>query len=146
MIKSKFLIQIVPFILFCTISVVGLNGCQSKPKLDLAIDRLRENAYPSWQDSQLATEFKQIGEPAVPNLLPLLRDKNWQVRARTAYILGEMGETAKSAAPKLMPLLLENQKDDHAWEACESAIDALGQMSAVPELVAALKKGNRPRG
>jgi HEAT repeat protein len=140
MIKSKFLIQIVPVILFGTISIVGINGCQSKPKLDLAIDRLRENSYPSWQAEELAKEFKQIGEPAVAKLLPFLEDKNWEVRGRTAYILGEMGESAKSAAPKLMPLLKENQKDHHAWDACGNAIDALGQMSAVPELIAALKK------
>jgi HEAT repeat protein len=140
MTKSKFLIQIVPVILFSTISIVGLNGCQSKPKLDLAIEQLRENSYPSWEADNLAKKFKQIGEPAVPNLLPLLQDKNWQVRARTAYILGEMGESAKYAAPKLMPLLKENQKDQHAWDACGNAIEALGQMGAVPELIAALKK------
>ena len=48
---------------------------------------------------------------AIPELIELLKDKDWQVQQAAAEALGNMGSDAKAAIPALTELL----KDSHEW-------------------------------
>jgi HEAT repeat protein len=84
--------------------------------------------------------LKELGQPAINSLIPLLKDSNPAIRWTVANILGEMGYTtagplATSAIPYLIPLLGDLHPGVRS-----SASGALGHMSAsVPFMIPLLK-------
>jgi HEAT repeat protein len=61
---------------------------------------------------------------AIVYLIPLLKDQNQYVRSRAAEVLGEMGESAKSAIPSLIPLLKD--PDAEVRSSAAAALEKLG--------------------
>jgi HEAT repeat protein len=74
-----------------------------------------------------------IGKPAVDSLILALKDKNWWVRTRSAWALGEIKDTRWSAADALgkigdkkalEPLTrLKDDDDDYVRRAVNDAIE-----------------------
>lgn len=85
--------------------------------------------------------LSKMGSVAIPNLLNILKDQKQdvQVRSESAYALGEMGMTAKSAIPTLIEVFQDENQPIR-----EGAIFALAQMglSATPALTESLKTGD----
>ena len=85
--------------------------------------------------------LSKMGSVAIPTLLNTLKDQkqNVQVRSASAYALGEMGMTAKSAIPALIEVFQDKNKPIR-----EGAIFALAQMglSGTPALTESLKSSD----
>lgn len=76
----------------------------------------------SWMTYALSMKrLVALGDEAVPGLIKACDDRNFQVRALSARVLGYLG--AKSAVPKLIELL-----DDEQAPVALLAADALGQI------------------
>src|SRR5205807_493093 len=111
--------------LFLTAALVGA-GLQPSGAAD-------EPASPA-QIKEWVRGLGGIGEDAgqaVPALLPLLKDKEEEVRARAARGLGAFGEEAKDAVADLIALLRDKDEDCRA-----SAAKGLGGIG--PEAKAAV--------
>jgi HEAT repeat protein len=66
--------------------------------------------YPNSNREAAVTALKQMGaaaKPAVPALMNLLDNPDWQNRQSAAEVLGTIGPDAKAAVPKLMKLLAD---------------------------------------
>lgn len=72
---------------------------------------------------------RQIGKPAVPALVSLLRDRDSSVRIKAVEILGEMGE--KDATPALMQSLGDENREVR-WSAALAAPKCSIPMKALP--------------
>src|SRR5262249_21662873 len=74
-------------------------------------DELRLSLLPVERGVGGATEsgpmqaLRRIGKPAVPALVPLLKDSQWVVRWQAATVLGGMGPAAKEALEPLQAAL-----------------------------------------
>ncbi|MEX2667498.1 HEAT repeat domain-containing protein [Candidatus Uabimicrobium amorphum] len=85
----------------------------------------------------------KIGEkahPAVPHLIPLLRDNDYDIVGTTVEALGQIGEKAHPAVPHLIPLLRDKNVR-------KSAVEVLGKIGekahpAVPHLIPLLRDKN----
>lgn len=92
--------------------------------------------FRQWELQQVAADsLARIGEPAIPELVRLLADRDPKTRARAAWALGRMGVKGKPAVPALMAAL-----EDEERLVRESAARALGQIGpeaaeAIPDLV-----------
>jgi HEAT repeat protein len=71
-----------------------------------------------------------VGKPAIPELVSLLSDPDWTVRAWGAGTLGKVGREANAATPDLTARL--SDKDEHVRQA---ACDALAEIGASKEVV-----------
>ncbi|MEG4276798.1 HEAT repeat domain-containing protein [Microcoleus sp. MON1_C1] len=90
-------------------------------------------------NNRLLPEQSSEAKNAVPQLIPLLKDSDRNVRSSAAFALGRMGAGAKTAVPQLIPLLEDSDADVRS-----SAISALGNIgsetkTAVPQLILLLK-------
>lgn len=119
-----------PLLLLLTVPSVTVTGCDRLPFIkqqsadEKLIQELREMAEYNLYDDRVDQKWYSMGASAVPKLLPLLQEKDPQVQAYAAYILGEIGEPAHSAAPHLMSLL----KDPENNRAQAQAAKTLGKM------------------
>ncbi len=94
---------------------------------------------PSEKRCAVLDQLRDIGQPAVSYLIPLLSDRDRVVRLNGAAALGKIGVLAASAIPNLIPLL----KDADAtvrW----STVSSLGFMGeaakvAIPGMILLLK-------
>ncbi len=82
---------------------------------------------------QIISRLEHLGESAIPELLPLLKDSSPDVRLKASRVLGSM--MGKSVIPDLVPLL-----QDRSPKVRRSVIESLGQMresgrSAVSDLI-----------
>jgi HEAT repeat protein len=73
-------------------------------------------------------------------LLPLLKHKNVEIRATTAYALAELADTA--AATALLEFLQKWRKDDDAFARSQAArgLGRIGYQAAIPALLEALQR------
>ena len=89
-----------------------------------------------------AEVLMEIGEPAVPYLIEVLKnkDENWYLRRVAAEVLGGIGD--KRAVPELIERFKDENED---MDVRVSAAEALGKIKdegAVPELIKGLKNEN----
>jgi HEAT repeat protein len=90
----------------------------------------------SIQDSP---ELKKLAESTIPQLTPLLRDFDADVRQYAVRIVGSMRESAQPAIPQIIPLL-----KDSDYSVRSAAAEALGKIgkpaeSAIPQMIPLLK-------
>jgi HEAT repeat protein len=90
-------------------------------------------------------EMKEDAKGSVGQLLPLLKDKDDDVRVKTAGALGRIGQAVKDEFKPAVPHLIELLKKDGNEEVRTEAADSLGRgaveaKTAVPALIDALKK------
>lgn len=80
--------------------------------------------------------------PVVAALIPLLRHKQVEIRATTAYALAELADTA--AASALHECLVKQRKEHDAFTRAEAArgLGRIGYRVALPDLHRALRKDN----
>jgi HEAT repeat protein len=64
--------------------------------------------------NRAAVSLIQIGKPAIPNVLKLLKDKDWVMRYHAALILGGMEGNAAGAVPQLTASLSDRDPDVRA--------------------------------
>jgi len=99
----------------------------------MVLPLLREEAF--FRNTAMVI-LKEIGEPAVQHLPPLLLDKDDDVRKFAIELLSDAG--AREQAPALIERLA-NDPNPNVRGAAAKAIGALGCREALPQLVAALK-------
>jgi hypothetical protein len=90
----------------------------------------------SYYHAKATWGFDALGsaaKPAVPGLISLLRDKDWQVRASAAQCLAFIGPAAEEAVPALLQVLNE-AGDDHG-PLLENSMSALSCIHAKAETV-----------
>jgi HEAT repeat protein len=80
-----------------------------------------------------------LARPALPDLLPLLKDRSSIAKRHALEAIGNMGQSAQSAIPDIIPLL----KEDSMLEVQSSAARILGNFgepakAAIPALVSLL--------
>ena len=106
------------------------------------IDQLIEQLKMDNDSVDAILKLGKIGEPAIPKLLPLLRDNKTNAQVYALWTLGNMGKSAQSAIPHLILLL----KDQHGGVRFTAA-EALGKMGesakvSIPHLIPLLKDQN----
>lgn len=132
--QPKRLFQILPILLLTMVPVVGTAGCDRIPSIvqqstdDKLIQQLRDDAQLNLYDEQLIQQFRNMGQAIIPKLLPLLQDRNANVRSHAAYILGEMGKPAYVTVPNLIPLL-KDSNEQVQW----TTATALGKMGSAAQ-------------
>jgi HEAT repeat protein len=89
-----------------------------------------------------AEVLMEIGEPAVPYLIKVLKnkDENWYVRRVAAVALGEIGD--KGAVPELMERFKDENEDMDVRVSAAKALGKIKDEGAVPELIKGLKNEN----
>jgi HEAT repeat protein len=116
---------------FCT-------GCgEQAKKVDLNAQLAGLSGDPDARIAALA-EIATLGPeaaPAVPRIIPLLKDEDPVVRRTAAYALGSIGPEAKAAVPDLKELLDPNLQDQ--FTAAANALRAID-----PDSVPAVKMEN----
>jgi hypothetical protein len=85
---------------------------------------------------QAAEALGRMGEPAARQLINRAYNTNRDVRIGAVEVLGEMRE--KSAVPKLISLLREDESSEVRW-ASAIALGAIGDTSVIPVLITALR-------
>lgn len=82
--------------------------------------------------------LRWIGKPAVPVLVPYLKDKRVMYRRQAAYYLGKIGKEASGAVKSLAKTL----RDEHCWVRLDAAnaLTKMGRQSrpAIPALLRCL--------
>ena len=76
---------------------------------------------------------------AVPQLIPLLKDSDADVRSSAADALGNIGAEAKTAVPQLIPLLKDSDAGVRINAACALWNMGAEAKTAVPQLILLLK-------
>jgi hypothetical protein len=120
-------------------AVLVAAGCAPSvdPLMDSAFyDLVHADSYTDPKNPAVRT-LAEMGEPAVPRLIELLRDPERMTRRKAAFALAEMDPPATSAVPALIELLAN--KDFENWVARHPAAVALGRMGdaglvAIPAL------------
>ncbi|HKQ38416.1 MAG TPA: HEAT repeat domain-containing protein [Verrucomicrobiae bacterium] len=118
--------------------VLGEIGPAAKSAVPALVQSLREERVgrPLRTPPSSALALGRIGAPAVPELVPVLKNDHPEVRTSAVIALGFIGKAAHDAAPHLMPLL-----DDNNLEVRQAAALALGSIEPDNrELVPALKQ------
>lgn len=87
---------------------------------------------------QAARALAGLGEEAVPDLLDLLKDKEWRIRYRAAEALGMSG--SPNAAAALLQALTDEK--DHVRYMAAKSLGIMGVRSAVAPLLARLSDEN----
>ena len=84
----------------------------------------------------------QIGVPAVPPLVKILRNGKPGEQTQAAWAVAKIGAAAKDAVPALIPLLAKKEDEDLGW-AVAAALGAIGEgvREAFPALVDLGKSG-----
>ena len=100
----------------------------------------------STKDERRAEAFrrlKEIGEPAVPALVRLLRDESTPVSGDALNALASLGPRARAAVPDLVAMLQDRDGTKRSYAA--SILGAIGPdaAAAVPALTAMLRDPNR---
>jgi HEAT repeat protein len=92
-----------------------------------------------WGIQPLPWSIGAEAKTALPQLVPLLKDSDANVRSSAAYALGSMGAEAKTALPQLVPLLKDS--DANVRSNAASALGSIGAeaKTALPQLVPLLK-------
>ncbi len=81
-------------------------------------------------------EIVKIGSPAIPELLPALRDFDDNVRWQAVLALGKMGKSARGEVPRIVLMLGDDDSDVRA-----AAAEALGMLGVgKPEVAIPLEK------
>lgn len=115
-------------LLTLSLAVVSFIGCggPAKPKIDVQA-QISELSSPDAEKRQNACiALGEAGEgaaPAVPALIPLLKDKDPLVRRLAAYALGMIGPKAKAAVPAL-----KEATGDRDSSVVETSINALREI------------------
>jgi hypothetical protein len=78
-----------------------------------------------------ALAMSRAGKSAVPELLDLLRDDDWWIRAMAANVLYRAGDEAEDA----VPVLTTAAGDDHWWVR-RNALEALGEIAPSRSVIA----------
>jgi HEAT repeat protein len=104
----------------------------SAAEIDQLIQKFRQDRLeaPEW------CQFVEMGEPVVPQFLPLLQDKNPEVRLRAVNALGSISYSAKAAIPSLILLLKDPNKEVRSDAA--GVIGSIGE-AAIPSLMPLFK-------
>jgi hypothetical protein len=111
------------------------------------VPRLIEQIKASYGSSAVYA-FRQIGQPAVPALIEVLRDRTLPdrdnvkqpARYQAALALGYIGPAAKEAVPTLLAIIRDRTEDEGVRWAAASALGSIGDRpdEVVPALLAVL--------
>jgi len=106
-----------PLVLACCLVLATLAaGCGGTPteKVDVQAQIQNLKSDNAETRSNACVELAKAGPeaaPAVPSLIPLLKDSDPLVRRLAAYALGQVGEKAKEAIPALREALNDRERD-----------------------------------
>jgi len=120
---------------------LGKLGADAKGAIPVLIKMLRDDAVlPGGEfDTHVSTKaswaLEQIGKPAVPSLLALLRNKDGFLRQRAILALGEIRD-----ARAIDPLLRALDDEDYIRESAASALGHIQDPKAVEPLISLLGK------
>lgn len=93
-----------------------LTGCggEKAPKVDLNAKLAALETGDADAKAIALGEIAQLGPdaaPAIPKLLPLLKDPDNIVRRNAAYVLGQIGPAAKAAIPELKAMMQTDNRE-----------------------------------
>lgn len=113
---------------------------QSKTNRATEIDRLIQQlkSKDARTSSKAVAALGKIGTVAIPKLIPLLKDRNKDVRLGTLQALGKMGESGKTAIPALIPLLQDRNEAQDVRDGAAVALQSMGK-AAMPTIILLLK-------
>jgi HEAT repeat protein len=96
--NPKLVLKVFPVVLLTVVQVVGMGGVarsqivvQQSENQSQEIDRLIQQLKTDEnlvKQVNAAQALVNIGESAIPSLIPLLKDQDWFVRSRAARTLG----------------------------------------------------------
>ena len=129
-IRAMRLITPAIFFLLLWSGAMPIFGATDIPAL---VEKLKQTADPALgitsPEQAIATQFLDIGSPAIPYLLPLLKDKNIAVRNLVGYILRDI----KGLKVEDLDALIESVRGGNGWD--PPAIARIGTPKAVDFLV-----------
>ena len=102
-----------------------LTGCGSSvdPRLGPRVEALRAYRTDPNPDHEAVRAMVEIGAPAVPALVDLLRDEERFIRRGAAYALGGIGPDAKGALPAIVDTLSDGAQGN--WVVRQACVYAL---------------------
>ncbi|MUG95287.1 HEAT repeat domain-containing protein [Scytonema sp. UIC 10036] len=127
----------------CAIAIVclvapllNINIIWAQSQNDTQISSYIEQLKNPQQRSAAIDDLVTVGKPAIPALITALQDRDPQVRASAAIILGQMGPNAGEAAPAILQAI--GDKDPAVRSSAVQAIQKIGKQAYVPHLIAGL--------
>jgi HEAT repeat protein len=111
-------------------------------EIEVLVERLKKTAKAgigiTKEEQAVAAKLQALGSMTIPYLLPLLRDRNGDIRDLTSYTLRNM----EGLTEKHLDLLIESCRRDGGW--LPTAIAKIGTPQAVTFLVAELVRDRTP--
>src|ERR1041385_3692461 len=108
------------------------TGCGAKgPRVNVATNTHDLKSTDTDKKVNACTELAKAGPQAagaVPDLIPLLKDKDPLVRSLSAYALGQIGPAAKSALPALREAM--SDPDPQVPRSVLNALRSIGDTNA----------------
>lgn len=113
--------------------IIGLlAGCEAKaPKVNVSANTQDLKSPDTDKRVNACTELAKAGPAAasaVPDLIPLLKDKDPLVRSLAAYALGQIGPQASAAMPALKEAM--NDSDPQVPRSVLNALRSIGDTNA----------------
>lgn len=113
----------------------GCGGSKDTPTIDVGA-KIQQLKGSTEEQSTALTELAAAGaqaEPAIDQLIPLLKHEDHEIRQLAAYALGQIGPAAKRAVPALKAALNDQQMS--VLTSVQNALVAIDPSSAPKQAV-----------
>lgn len=131
-INSKLKSRVVPIMMLALLLSPAIFAQEGE--IEPNIKKLKSNFVA--KQEKAAIELIKIGEPALPSIIEVLKDKKWYARRAAAFTLGEI--KSKRAVSALVAAL--NDKDKRVRSQVAVSLGRIGDKTAVEPLIVRLQK------